>query len=479
MSSTTAAARELPRRSRTPSKVPVSLGLFASAAILLAVALIVGGLWEAREALAQARWTLPAWFGVVALVGAASVSTDAGPQLGLDMPLLVAAGFVFGPGIAGAIAFVAYVDPREFKGEIALIRALYNRAQTALSVMCASVVFLLLDGQTGVWPGAFLASLLAVAADCVVNYSLVVTVKVLNDEVCARDVLRGLRLGSPASFLMTYLSYGLLSLLLAGVYLELGIWGLGAFVIPVILARQAFEQSRRLELTDSRLQVQSAALRDVSSRVADERRDERLTVAADLHDEVLPPLYNVHLMGQVLRQDLAAGRLLDLESDIPSLLRAVDRANETVRGLIRGLRESPLGTAGFARTLELLVRHLGTLASARFDLDVEEIDGPPLTQLLAYQVIREALTNAVRYANASVIRVRAGIHEGCVRLIVEDDGIGFNPSDVDRVTHFGLQLMRERVELIGGVLHISSGTGSGTQVVARLPMDLASTPRTN
>jgi len=74
-------------------------------------------------------------------------------------------------------------------------------------------------------------------------------------------------------------------------------------------------------------------------------------VAADLHDEVLPPLYNVHLMGQVLRQDLAAGRLLDLESDIPSLLRAVDTANETVRGLIRGLRESPLGTAGFARTL--------------------------------------------------------------------------------------------------------------------------------
>jgi signal transduction histidine kinase len=446
--------------------------VFASGAIASSVALITLGVWNAQDTLAHYGWSLIAWAAVVALVGVASVSSDAGPQLGLDMPLLLAAGFLFGPGLGGAIAFAAYVDLREFRGEISLVRALYNRAQTSLSVMFASVIFTVAGGQVGVWPAALLASSLAVAADCFANYSLVTAVKSLHDRDSPRAIVAGLHLGPPLAFVLTYLSYGLLSLILAEIYVELGVWGLGAFAIPVLLARQAFEQSRRVEAADSRLRASSAALRDVSSRVADERRDERLAVAADLHDEVLPSLYNVHLMGQVLRQDLAAGRLLQLDSDIPELLRAADSANEVVRGLIRGLRESPLGAAGFARTLELLVGHMESLASARFELDVEDIQGPPLTQLLAYQVIREALTNAVRYANASLIRVHVGIHGGCIRLVVRDDGLGFVPSNVDHRSHFGLQLMRERVELIGGVLHVSAELGRGTQVVARLPMEL-------
>ena len=59
------------------------------------------------------------------------------------------------------------------------------------------------------------------------------------------------------------------------------------------------------------------ALSLVVNRIADERRDERLTLAAGIHDEVLPPLYKVHLMGQVVKNDLASGRLLDLEADVP------------------------------------------------------------------------------------------------------------------------------------------------------------------
>jgi signal transduction histidine kinase len=448
------------------------LWLLVLAAIALSVSLISVGLWTAKSTLVAAGWTLVAWVGVVAAVGAASVTSESGSQLGLDMPLLLAAGFVFGPGIGGAIAFLAYVDIRELRGEIGIVRALYNRAQTALSVIAAAFVFEFVGGQIGAWPQAFLASSLAVAADCLVNYSLVVGVQVLHDGASPRSAVSGLRLGRPAAFAITYLSYGLLGLVVAETYLQLGLWGLAAFAMPVVLARQAFEQSRQLLVAKSEIEVQSSAFHEVSSRVADERRDERLAVAADLHDEVLPPLYNVHLMAQVLRQDLAAGRLLDLEMDIPGLLDAVDSANSAIRGLIRGLRLSPLGAGGFARTVELLAQHLEKAHSTRFELAVDDIEGPPLTQLLAYQVIREAMTNAVRHANASVVRVSVGIHEGCVRLRVEDDGIGFDAADVDRRMHFGLQLMRERVELLGGLLHVSTAIGRGTQVVARLPLEL-------
>jgi signal transduction histidine kinase len=282
----------------------------------------------------------------------------------LDLPLLLAAGFLFGPGVGGAVAFVAYADVREFRGEISVLRALYNRAQIALSVMLAAVVFSLAGGTVGDWPGAGAAALLALSADCLLNYGLVVSAKALHDRVPASRVFRTLTLGSFHSFLFSYLAYGLLSVLFAQVYLGSGVWGLAVFALPVALARQAFERSGQLELAASRLRTQSEALRVVSSRVADERRDERLAVAAGLHDEVLPPLFNVHLMGQVLRRDLERGRLLELEEDVPALLRAVDSANTAIRGLITGLRRSPLGST--VQRTPPLGNHLQTLTSASF-----------------------------------------------------------------------------------------------------------------
>ncbi len=473
MSATTAAAaHELPRRSRTPGEVPTSLTIFATGAVVLSIGLISVGLWEDRDAVVAVGWGWVVWLAAVALVGLASVPSARGPQLGLDLPLLLAAGFLFGPAVGAALGFLGYVDLREFRGEISLLRALYNRAQVGLSVMLGAVVFGLSGGQVTNLPSALPAALLALAADCLLNYSLVAGAKGLHEGTPPFRILGAMTVGTPRMFGLTYLCYGLLSLILGQAYTDMGAWGLALFAIPVVLGHQAFIRGRRLEAADERLRSQSEALRDASSRLAEERRDERLAVAAGLHDEVLPPLYNIHLMAQVLRRDLADGRLLDLEDDIPELLRAVTSASDATRALISGLRKSPLGAAGFRGTLLLLVEHLQTLSSARFSIDVEEIDGPPIIQLLAYQVIRESLNNAVRHAAASQIRVVAGVQDGAVRVIVEDDGRGFLSPDSGGATHFGLSMMRERVELVGGILHVESSPGAGTRVVARLPVEV-------
>ena len=90
-------------------------------------------------------------------------------------------------------------------------------------------------------------------------------------------------------------------------------------------------------------------------------------------------------------------------------------------------------------------------------------------QLLAYQVAREALRNALRHSNASVIKVDVSDREGDLRISVEDDGVGFDPDSINTHVHFGLGLIRERVELVGGVLQIESMRGQGTLIVAKLP----------
>jgi len=100
MSATTAVTtRGLPHRPRTPSDLPTPLLAFVSAAIVAAVGLIAIGLWHDHKVLSEAGWGLVAWVGAIALVGLVAVSSESGPQLGLDMPLLLAAGFLFGPAV--------------------------------------------------------------------------------------------------------------------------------------------------------------------------------------------------------------------------------------------------------------------------------------------------------------------------------------------------------------------------------------------
>jgi signal transduction histidine kinase len=91
--------------------------------------------------------------------------------------------------------------------------------------------------------------------------------------------------------------------------------------------------------------------------------------------------------------------------------------------------------------------------------------------LLLYHLAREALSNAIRHSNATSIVLVLDQEEDAIRLRVSDDGQGFNVLGVDSSSHFGLQLMRERVELAGGLLHVDSQPGAGTTVLARLPVE--------
>ena len=335
--------------------------------------------------------------------------------------------------------------------------------------MAATGVFAVVVSGGDGWPIALLAAFLAVGTDCLVNYGTVVAVLCLHERITPWDGLSRLYFGSLPEFALTYASFGLLSLLLAEIYKSVGAWNLAVFLIPVLLARQAFAGHMRLANATKRLDIQAEALRDVAAAVADERREERISLAAGLHDEVLPPLYKVHLMGQVLRQDLASGRLLALEEDLPALLGATESASDSMRELIRRLRDSPLGTGGLPETLRLLVRYLERESTARIKLNCERVGGTPLIQLLAYQVAREAIRNALRHAKASAVTIQIADREGDLRITVEDDGMGFEPDSVDQQAHFGLALMRERIEIAGGVLYVDSRIGEGTRIIARLP----------
>jgi signal transduction histidine kinase len=465
----TAAGERAPEGSPRPTHRIPSDKVAVAVVVALDVGILAVGIAVDGVRLLDLTGEIAVWAVAAAAVGAAAIQLSGGEQLGLDMPLLLAAGFVLGPVPAGVLALVGYVDLREIRGDISIGRALFNRSQTSLSAMGAAGIYGLLNPQGVFWPTTILAAIAAVCVDVLLNVTLVSGIVALHERLPPTVSVHRLRLGSVVEFTWTYACFGLLSLLLAETYKSTGGWSLFLMALPLLLARKAFSQASRLDTAESRLRVQQEALEQASRTIVDERRDERLAIAAGLHDDVLPPLYRVHLLGQVLRQELATGQLLAMEDDLPLLVNATAEASQSVRGLIQNLRLSPLGAGGLARTLGLLIDQLKHESDVEIRGQLEDVRGSPVIELLTYQVAREAIRNALRHASASRVDITLRRDAEDIRLIVSDDGSGFSPSSVDPSSHFGLALMRERVELGGGVLRVESSPGLGTTVVARLP----------
>jgi signal transduction histidine kinase len=92
----------------------------------------------------------------------------------------------------------------------------------------------------------------------------------------------------------------------------------------------------------------------------------------------------------------------------------------------------------------------------------------PLAEAQLVRIVQEALANVRKHARAEQALVRLGARDGCLCVMVSDDGQGFDLRAVGR-GHFGLQTMRERAESVGGGLTVTSAHGAGTRVDLRLP----------
>ena len=390
-------------------------------------------------------------------------------SLSMSLPVTLAGALLLPAWAAGLVAFLGAFDVREFRGEVSFCRALFNRSQVAASVIAASLVFHAFGGRIDRWPAVLVPAFLCLFVDGVVNLALLLPPAGLMWDVPLTGVVGRVFGDDPVAHVTSVALLGMLCLPLAILVRTAGSWGLVLGVVPLILGRRLFEQGNHIRDYRAKLVTKNDALRRAIHDLARERREERLVIAGELHDEVLPPLFQVHLMGQVLRQDLNRGQLLELDDDLPTLLEATEAAQTAIRNLVRDLRQSPLGPGGLFPTVRLLSSELESAGVTRISLNLQECDCSPLTQLLAYQVVREALSNSCRHSRGSEVTVRMWPEADLLRVVVSDDGVGFVPWAVDGTEHFGLQLIAERVEAGGGRVVVESRLGQGTTVAASLP----------
>jgi signal transduction histidine kinase len=411
------------------------------------------------------------WALVVAAADLLVVRLDPGISLSMSLSITLAAAMVLRPSEAALVAFLGYVDVGEWRGESTWPQMLFNRSQVAAAIAAASLVFHASSASIFEWPGVELWALLILGVDFFVNACFVVPGATMRRGTRPVAVLQGMFGQSPRSAVLLYVSLGLVAPLMALAYVTAGAWGLSVSLIPAALAGLTLRQVQSLSDADRRIAEKDSALRALEEHLADERRDERLALAGELHDDVLPALFKVHLLGQVLRDDLGAGRLLDLDVDLPELLSAIEYASDSVRHVVSGLRASPVGPGGLSAALVLLARDLESAGSPPVSVDVKVSASSNASQLAVYLVAREAMTNAAKHSRGGEIRVEVSEDESAVRLVVADDGVGFDARTAAPENHFGLQLMRERVEAMRGTLVIDGRLGQGTLVAASFPRD--------
>jgi signal transduction histidine kinase len=344
--------------------------------------------------------------------------------------------------------------------------------QIGLCVYIAGAAFRFVsDGSFDPWPIAIVGTVSAVAAEYLANCVLVSLHAKDRLRVDFGTAVRRLTVGNVGQFLATHLGYGSLALVLAHLSRGVGNWSVAMFLVPILVARQMLVRGQAIHALVEKLKTRDRLLEKLSDRILDERRDERMRVAGELHDEVLQDLIKIWLSARLVEKQGAASTS---SGDLRELVDASQSSIESVRNVIRGLKQSSMSWGGLRPTLDGLVRDLRLEWKARIQLHLPEaLDVDAGTQLVAYQVVREALMNSLKHARASAIIVTLQVREGELSAQVEDNGIGFVVETVDTSMHFGLGLIMDRVNRLGGRASIRSMPSIGTTVQATFPLEPA------
>jgi signal transduction histidine kinase len=406
------------------------------------------------------------WAGVIAVVELLPVPSWRGLQISTGFPLMMAVAFLYAPWAAAATAFLGASDPREFRREVSVTKALFNRCQIALSVLLASLVFQQLATITSNPGDLLLAALVATIVDYLANVFLVAIYSSLSFRLPLLQVVRELRVGQLSEFVISYIGLGLVGVVVAKLYDGVGFWSVPTFLVPLVFARQMFFRGMALEEAHAELKQREVVLEQLSNRMAEERQDERAQIAAYLHDDLAQLLFRLSLQVDIAKRHLSTGSDDEVAKDLELIRDTKTRTNEMVRALIRDLHRSPLGRAGLGEALKSFTQDVGGSSGVKFNIEVADLPLPPPIALLMYHISREAVMNALKHSRASNINISLEPHDDVVDLCIADDGVGFEAEGPGPEGHFGLTMMRDRAQVAGGTFKIESTAGEGTTITA-------------
>ncbi len=216
------------------------------------------------------------------------------------------------------------------------------------------------------------------------------------------------------------------------------------------------------------VRASSERLQSLSRRLVEIQENERHYIARELHDEA----------GQMLTSLIVDLRLLERNANQPEAIKkmtaemeiSLNQVLENLHRVAMALRPASLDHLGLVAALKQQVESVGEKHNLKISFRSREIGKrlPENVETVLYRIVQEALTNVVRHAQATMVDVVLTVRGDKLIVIVEDNGVGFDPEATITSEHLGLFGIRERTEMIDGKLIIESQPGKGTTLIVEV-----------
>lgn len=229
------------------------------------------------------------------------------------------------------------------------------------------------------------------------------------------------------------------------------------------------------------LQQHTERLRALATQLAEVAEAERQQLGRELHDQVGQNLTALGINLNIVRTQLPEEAAALVRSRLDDSLSLVEQTAERIRDVMANLRPPVLDDYGLVAALHWY----GEQFARRTDIAIAVEGEEPVPRLVAhvenalFRIAQEALTNVAKHAHATQVTVTVEVDGGALRLVVADDGIGFDPSTTLRASPadlaepdgdrgWGLLTMTERAEAVGGHCRIESDPSQGTRVIVEV-----------
>lgn len=235
---------------------------------------------------------------------------------------------------------------------------------------------------------------------------------------------------------------------------------------------RVLERTNELALANDALKVEMAERIRAESKQLTAVMEERARIAREIHDTIAQGLTGIVIQLETAEYCIAD----DPATTLLWIQKACKLARDTLteaRNSVWALRPHTLEDSNLVTAISKMIERLSQDVSVAIDFSRLGIL-TPLPSGMEHDLQRlcqEAITNALKHANARWIHVALLFTPEEIELSVQDDGQGFDPAQPRRSNSFGLYIMEERVAHMDGKLTITSGTGQGTCIIIRVPVD--------
>jgi PAS domain S-box-containing protein len=227
---------------------------------------------------------------------------------------------------------------------------------------------------------------------------------------------------------------------------------------------------------EEKLKAYSEQLRALSARLQSAREEEGTRIAREIHDELGSALtslkWDLEEMEKMLSGSSDQSEFAALREKLQAPMKLADMAISAIRRIASELRPSILDDLGLVPAIEWQAQQFQERTGIICDCDcfLEKVELSEEQATAVFRILQEALTNVLRHAQATRVRIKINIENGHFALSVSDNGKGISESEKSEQQSLGILGMRERAHLISGEIDINSVEEQGTVILVQVPL---------